>query len=79
MKNIKDQDESMTVAEKDKIWCDYMVTIICLNNTCFKNSLPIQPIMDFHTERKNAIDYMQKTGKENFQSWNWKWGERIFT
>lgn len=69
----------MTIAEKDKLWCDYMVTILDLNRIHFKkNPLSITGIEEFHKKRRNFIHRAQKLGTENYESWNWKWGERVF-
>jgi hypothetical protein len=60
----------LTIEEKDKIWIDNMVTRLDLNRLGF-NFKPI-PIDEFHMEIDNPIATSQKTGIDNYQSWNWR-------
>lgn len=70
----------MTEAQKDKLWVDYFVTRFFWNKITNHN-LPITGILDFHIEYESltdAIHISEKRGQNNFQVWNWKWGERVF-
>ena len=57
----------MKQSDKDKVWVDYMVTQLFLNTLYFNGEIKIIPLDEFHED-----------GVENFDSWTWKWGERIF-
>lgn len=68
----------MTDKEKDKLWCDYMVTQLVLNLTHFKeNPIHIAGIEYFHREVED-FHYLPAEHM-NFQAWNWKWGDRVFS
>jgi hypothetical protein len=68
----------MTDKEKDKLWCDYMVTQLVLNLTHFKeNPIHIVGIEYFHREVED-FHYLPAEHM-NFQAWNWKWGDRVFS
>jgi hypothetical protein len=68
----------MTDKEKDKLWCDYMVTQLVLNLTHFKeNPIHIAGIEYFHREVEDF--YYLPAEHMNFQAWNWKWGDRVFS
>lgn len=67
----------MTKKEKNKLWCDYMVTQLFLNLTHFKKTpIVIAGINHFHREVKNY--HYLSAENINFQAWNWKWGDRVF-
>ena len=57
----------MSEREKDKVWVDYMVTQVYLNTLYFNGELKIIPLDEFGDSKV-----------ENFESWAWKWGDRIF-
>jgi len=63
--------------EKDKLWVDYMVTRLSWK-ILYNSSCSIVGIEAFSKSVLDPIGEMQTSGLDNFESWNWKWNNRVF-